>query len=426
MLTPREAGLQVAPPSGFMMSANTARVPRGTRVRLGRVDGDLLAEPRVEVDGEGDAGIVVTGTADFEGDATIRSSMECGALRARDGRFRAEGALTVHGELRADDAKVEIVGPLSAGEIEVDRSLALHADATASGIHVGGSLEADATLSFLRLEVGGRLRVKGLAKGGRVGVGGVAELGQAQIEALEVGGKADVASGTVTGKVEVGGIFSAPGPFNFGELEVGGLATIGPGRGGDVEVGGRFRATGPLAIGRLEVGGIAEVEGPLTAQRIEVGGRLEVRGSLTVAEQMEVGGSARVSGDLDAGEMDIGGEITAHLARVRNTATVGGMITTEVGFKARRVELGKRGRAKGPLIGDTVELSKGADAGQVFGRIVRIGRDCEVDQVIGDEVEIGDGSQVGRVIYRTSLKADRSVRFREPAQHVDTLPTAPL
>ena len=58
-------------------------VPRGSRVRLGVVDGDLHVGNHVQI--EVDGTLIVRGKAYFEGSADVRGAMECQAFEGRAG-----------------------------------------------------------------------------------------------------------------------------------------------------------------------------------------------------------------------------------------------------------------------------------------------------------------------------------------------------
>src|ERR1700683_1120062 len=184
------------------------RLPKGAHVRLGAVDGNLIAEHGVTIDGENGASVIIAGDATFAGDATVRAPFECRRLITRKGQLRFESAVTVRESIDADRSRVEVVGPLTCPRTEVDRELRLHADSSVGRLDVGGSLTADGALRGETLHVGGALEVRGSTTAEEVSVGGKAELAGVDLARFAVGGFGTVGSGTIRERVEVGGKFS--------------------------------------------------------------------------------------------------------------------------------------------------------------------------------------------------------------------------
>src|SRR5467141_2184361 len=80
-------------------------VPRGARVALGRVDGDLNVDRSAVIVADASGRVLVTGTVRFRGDATIESPFECQQMEVARGTLVAMQELLVHEDLTADEAR---------------------------------------------------------------------------------------------------------------------------------------------------------------------------------------------------------------------------------------------------------------------------------------------------------------------------------
>ncbi|MCI4325422.1 MAG: hypothetical protein L3K00_06045 [Thermoplasmata archaeon] len=402
-------------------------VPKGGRVVLGAVDGNLTAGKSVRIEGAPGTGVVVSGDAKFEGDATLIGDFRCRRFKAKGGRIQADGAVRASEEFTADDSVVEVRGPLESPRVEVERELNLHADSKVGRLDVGGTLEADGAVEGERLHIGGRVRIAGRTTAEEVSVGGRAELGEVRLARFEVGGVGVVGGGTIRDHVEVGGKFSSTAPLTFGRLEVGGsVALAGGSKGGSIEVGGVIRVAGDLTFDGLEVGGIAEIAGNAAGRGVEVGGQFRVDGNLTLTDGIEVGGRGTVGGDVAARDLEVGGEFRARKAIFSGRAEVSGSIRTELGLRAASIEIRKKSQVRGPLVADRVVLGRGSEAELVFGGKVDVGSDARVGRIVADEVDIGSGASVGRVEYVRSLKMDRTARTDEPPVQIASRPAPPV
>jgi cytoskeletal protein CcmA (bactofilin family) len=402
-------------------------VPKGGRVVLGAVDGNLTAGRSVRIEAASGTGIVVSGDARFDGDATIVGDFRCRRFRAKSGRLQAEGAFRASEEFTAEDAVVEIRGPLESPRVEVERELHLHADSKVGRLDVGGTFVADAAVEGERLHIGGRVRIAGRTTAEELSVGGRAELAEVQLARFEVGGVGEVGGGSIRDHVEVGGKFSSSAPLTFGRLEVGGSVSLaGSSKGGSIEVGGVIRVAGDLAFDDLEVGGIGEIAGNATGRSVEVGGQFRVDGNLTLTEGIEVGGRAVIGGDVAARDLEVGGEFRARKAVFPGRAEVSGAIRTELGLRAALVEVRKKSQVRGPLVADRVLLGRGSEAELVFGGTVDVGADARVGRIVADDVELRSGASASRVEYTRSLKLDPSAHVDQPPVKIATRPAPPV
>jgi cytoskeletal protein CcmA (bactofilin family) len=402
-------------------------VPKGGRVVLGAVDGNLTAGKSVRIEAAPGGAVVVAGDATFAGDATLIGEFRCRRFLAKGGRIRAEGAVRASEEFTAEDSAVEIRGALESPQVEVERELRLHADSRVGRLDVGGTLDADGALEGSRLHVGGRVRIAGRTMADELSVGGRAALGVVDLSRFDVGGVGEVGGGTIRDQIHVGGKFSSTAPLVFGRLEVGGTVSLAGGsKGGSIEVGGVIRVSGDLTFDDLEVGGIAEIAGNATGRKVEVGGQFRVDGNLALAEGIEVGGRGTVGGDVTGRDLEVGGEFRARKAVLTGRAEVAGAIRTELGLRALSVEVRRKSHVRGPLVADRVVLGRGSEAELVFGGFVEVGADARVLRIVADEVELGPGATVGRVEYVRTLKVGRGASTDEPPVQIATRPAPPV
>ena len=145
-------------------------VPKGSRLRLGVVDGNLEVQGRSTI--EADGSIRVAGTAQFRGDVDVVGSLECREFRSEDGHVHLSGDLTVADSLTTDEGELEIGGKLSARDVDVDRRLTLNGPATVESIEVGGRLEGASTLTAHDVSVGGKFVLQGKIEAHSVEAGG--------------------------------------------------------------------------------------------------------------------------------------------------------------------------------------------------------------------------------------------------------------
>ena len=101
-----------------------ARIPKGSTVRLGRVEGDLRAENHALIQALDGSEVVVTGKARFEGNVEVDCNFECASLKSTDGLVRVSGGLLVHGDIDVEDA-LYTRGNLKAQQIDVGGRLSV-------------------------------------------------------------------------------------------------------------------------------------------------------------------------------------------------------------------------------------------------------------------------------------------------------------
>ena len=117
-------------------------VPRGGRVRLGVVDGDLRVGSGARIDADGR--LAVSGDIRFDGSSKVEGTVECGSMDVEDGTVEIHGDVTIRERLRAHDGGVEISGALTAREVDVDRRLRIGVRPPPRSSKSAGSWKAEA------------------------------------------------------------------------------------------------------------------------------------------------------------------------------------------------------------------------------------------------------------------------------------------
>jgi cytoskeletal protein CcmA (bactofilin family) len=401
------------------------RVPRGGKIRLGTVNGDLRVDShaRIEVEGR----LVVSGTASFEGTSEVVGTLECEHFRSDGGTVTIQGDVVVRGDMEAHDGAVDVRGTLTARRVDVDRGLRVAGPATADRFEVGGVLEGGQTLTARTISVGGKFRLAGKLEAQDVEVGGSVELHDVSIDRLEVGGLIRIGGGEVRHSIEVGGRFLAEGPLTFGSLDVGGFAEFRDlAKGGSIDVGGVFTAARDVIFTSLEIGGVGRIGGDGTGHEVEIGGKFDIRGAFALTGRVEVGGTIGVGGPFTGDRLEVGGKLDALRAVFVDSVEIGGSAQTREGLKAARIRLEHRSRVSGPVVGDDVQLERGARVEDVYGQRVELAERCEARRVVAANVRVRAGASVGEVVYSGTADIDPSARLGTPPRKVDTLPPFPL
>ena len=217
-------------------SMTETRVPRGGKVRLGTLDGDLRGRTRLGHRCRRPVGGL--GQARFDGNADVRGDMECGSFLSEDGTVRVRGHLFVREDLETRDGTVEVDGEFRARRVDADRGLTVGGPASAEQFEVGGKLEGAQTLTAKSVSVGGKFRLAGKLTASSVEAGAWWSCATSNSIPSRSEGSFASPAGIVRRKVEVGGTFSSEAPFEFGGLEVGGIARFrDAAKGGRIEAG---------------------------------------------------------------------------------------------------------------------------------------------------------------------------------------------
>jgi hypothetical protein len=432
-------------------------VRRGVRA-LGKVGGRLLVE-NAAVEAASGGLVEVSDVTQCLGSCFFRCGLVTGSLESRDGDvgvdgdLRAgglvevrEGRLMVGGTLTAERVKVrkslEIKGGLDAGDVSVGGSLQVEGPSKAGRIDVGGSVECASGLDADLVDVGGSVRVSGATRSSRIDVGGkfvgdgvVAddvdvggsfEAGEVDVGKIDVGGTIRLGGGVVRREADVGGRLESSKPLGFERLDAGGKIWLSGGEGGEIRAGGSLTNSGALKFSAIQVGGTVELDGDASGQAVEVGGTLSVHGGLKLSGGLRVGGKADVSVGLEAGHVRVGGSVRADSINAR-TEIQSNSIYTVKGAKAARIEIGRRGEARGPLVADEIVIGDDAEVDDIYGGVVTLRRGSRVGNVYAVDLRVENNVEFReRVMYSDHLRLDRRVSFSAPPEKTEKLPQPPL
>ena len=157
---------------------------------------------------------------------------------------------------------------------------------------------------------------------------------------------------------------------------------------------------------------------------VDIGGVLRVGSNLNLTGSLEVGGKCRVQQALNAGRIEVGGSLEAQEVKVEDIE-IGGSIVTQKGVRAESITIGDRGRARGPLFGNSIRVGEKADVEALYGKNIVIEENGKAGIVHGESVRIESGCRIlGEVLYSGSLDADKDVSFAVEPKKVSSLPPA--
>jgi cytoskeletal protein CcmA (bactofilin family) len=103
---------------------------------------------------------------------------------------------------------------------------------------------------------------------------------------------------------------------------------------------------------------------------------------------------------------------------------VGGSIYTLEGASAYSVEIGTKGKVRGPIRADQAIVGRDADVETVYGNRILLRRGARAESIYGESVTIESDCHIdGEVKYTKELKIGEHVSLTRPPQKVDTLPS---
>jgi len=408
-------------------------IAAGSTAKLGNVSGDLKVGRKATIVAESGRKVTVTGSAFFEGPATIACDFECGKMRVEGKGFGPSGDVLVKGDL------------LAHGDLEIDASTEVVGTITAERVDIGGHLKSK-SVSSKDLRVGGHMDTRGTLKAGGVDIGGHLSVDeQVDITSLRVGGHGEIGGGTIKGDIKIRGHFKSHSKLTFGTIQVYGHLALPAGSTGE-----KLTALGKVSLGGdvfckgMEINGVAEAEGNCRAENLKVNGKLAVEGTLRVSEKLEVLGSAETQG-VECGTLTVGGKLAADKISADGQAVLAGEVWTARGLKAKEVAVGVGSRVDGPIVGDVVEVGKGMDIGgfwmqasrwrslgrmtkvdDVYGREVRVDRLSQIKKIYADTVRMQMGSMADEVNYTKEADVSEGVHLEKSPRKLERLPDAPL
>lgn len=425
--------------------------------RMGTIEGDLYIE-NGRVEAEEDK-LVVTGVircerdcelvGDIEatelfshrGDVLIRGSIKADKIELRHGRLNVSKSVTVN-EIRVDKS-LNVDENIKAGLIRIGGSIKIRRDAEAEKARVGGSLTVEKDAKIDVLNVGGSCRIEGSAVSKLIDVGGSCKVGEVEsdeidsggsftsygpvnLESIRVGGTVQVGGGTIRRRIDVGGTFRSNEYLEFGDISVGGTVKLkGGGKGKTIDIGGTLSAEEKLSFTKLDVGGTVKLYGGGEGDELIVGGTMKCRGDLVISDHIKVGGKIVVDGDIDAKSVRVGGKLEADKV-VAEQYIETNVLYTRYGAKATRIEIERRGKVRGPLIGDIITVKDRASVEDIYADRIQLRRGCRAGNLYGNVIWIDTGCDVDSVTYTDELRADASVRIRGGSQKSEELQEPPI
>lgn len=398
------------------------KVERGRSVTLSVVDGDLLLEGSTVL--PADRIVVVHGTVLVRHRSVVKGSLKADSVRG-EGDLEVQGDLE-GGDVRLDDgASLEVGGNLRADSVDVPNTLKVTGSTNVDDLDVGGTAFLTGPAKTDDVRVGGTLKALAMLEADGVRVGGILEAKTLVCDDVNVGGslRADVLEAD---DVKVGGTVEVTGESKVDGLTVGGTARFAGGVVKDARVGGTLKSAGALTFERIDAGGQLTMESG-SGERITVGGLLEVSKDLILEDGLSVGGRAKIGGTAKAGRISVGGELEASSATAEDKLSVGGDLSTEHGSKASEVEIGRRARVRGPLVGETVKVREDVEAEDIHAESLWLGDHCNVRNVFVQRAEIGRECVIsGRLLYTEAVSLGKDVRLTNQPEKVTVLPSPPL
>jgi len=440
------------------------KVAEGSTATIGVVEGALIIEEDATVLAEDGVKVTVNGPVECKGNIVFNCSVEAERFQSREGYVRILGDLTVKDRVEVKHGSLEVSGYIKARAIDVEKLLKVGKDLTAVDVEVGDRLEIEGSTKVTKVEVGGTYTARGTVEAEDIDVGGSFKtLAAVKLATIDVGGMVHVSGGEVTGPIRVGGYLESTAPLCFNAIDVGGSIRLSAGsRGGDIHVGGSMKAEGDLRFkeidvggtvdisgtgegenvdvggrlqvggdlrltGKLNVGGTVDISGTCQGGEVDVGGRLQVGGDLRLVGRLDVGGAVRVVKELSSEDLDVGGSVEASLVSARNNVAVGGLIASEKGAKARRIDLGKRGEARGPLLAEEVHIRDRARVEDVYAMSLIMEENAKACNLYVGRASIESECRIsGETQYLEALDTGRNVVFAKPPVKVEKLPQPPI
>ncbi len=130
-----------------------------------------------------------------------------------------------------------------------------------------------------------------------------------------------------------------------------------------------------------------------------------------------------VEEEISAKDIEVGGVLRSRKATVEERVEVGGSIDTVEGVTAGFVEIGKRGKIRGPVRADQVVISRDAHAEDIYGKKVLLGKGVHAENIYGENIVIESHCHIsGEVQYTGELRMNEHVSLAKKPQKVDKLP----
>ncbi|NIO36879.1 hypothetical protein GTO27_04150, partial [Candidatus Bathyarchaeota archaeon] len=111
----------------------------------------------------------------------------------------------------------------------------------------------------------------------------------------------------------------------------------------------------------------------------------------------------------------------------KDSVRVGGRIETVKGVKAARVEIGRRGRIRGPVVANEVLLRERAEADDIYADSLTMEERSRARNVYAKRVFLERGCRItGELQYTEEMKKEEGIQFAEEPRKTDKLPSPPI
>jgi predicted acyltransferase (DUF342 family) len=178
----------------------------------------------------------------------------------------------------------------------------------------------------------------------------------------------------------------------------------------------------------LLVNNRSTIKGSLKAEEVRGEGDLLVEGDLESSDiRLDDGTSLEVKGDLKADDVDVPNSIRVGKRTEVNYLRVGEDLTTLAGSKAGVIDITRRARVRGPIIGTTVRIREDAEVEDVYAEDFWTEGGCSLGNIYVKRAEVGRECSISGVLqYVEAIRLGRDVSLASPPVKVSTLPSPPI
>ena len=138
---------------------------------------------------------------------------------------------------------------------------------------------------------------------------------------------------------------------------------------------------------------------------------MKCKGDLNIHNHLKVGGKIAVDGDVNADSIRVGGKLEADKVVAQKYIETS-ILYTRNGATATRIEIERRGKVRGPLVGEIVTIKDRAEVEDIHADRIQLRRGCRAGNLYGRVIWIDTGCDVESVTYTEELRSDSSVRIR--------------
>ncbi len=432
---------------------------KGERKTVSTIEGDLRLEDSEISSDAPDNTVRVSGATICRGDCVFNCSLATRRLEGDDIPDISVKNLSVERTIRLREGELTVHGDLSAHVIDMDRDLTVHGDMECSEVHVGGSIrvkgstkcelidlarslrlgsntevvtiraggdvefagpaKCESISSFTRLVGYGRLEADRVGYGESVRMNSEVKLGQ-----IGVGGSVKVAGGVIEGQIGAGGTFESTAPLRFDTISTAGKVTLSGGQGRHISaIYSMVSSHGDLTFETIDAY-VVGIKGNASGQRIDAQGSVDISGDLKLTGSLRTKDKAEVGGILQAGSIRVGGLTQAK--RVEAKDIEANELITDSGAKAELIEIVRKGRAKGPIMGGSVVIGDMARVQDIFAEDVQLRRGCRARNIYATRICVEPRVRIsGEVKYSDMIDTEDYGGFAHEPEKVRKLPGPP-